>query len=229
MVGDMAHPLVFVLAPPDQLPGGEVSGQDLVRAQQQGPKAAFALRLFSAAETSEAQLGTLPWDGSLEAQSSGQPRRMICDAVVPRFDPQGNAMGVYQRREDPDRLLCLDRFPLLESCNETCWFYPTHDGRFLSWERALALELQPGVVAQEAQHLVPESYERSQLTLLWSLLADNDSLTCVGLTYAGQRIIWPQTLGRPEATALWSLFSVDTQAEVSLTVNATQVVDQTAA
>ena len=71
---------------------------------------------------------------------------------------------------------------------------------------------------------MPESYERSQLALLWSLLADDESLTCVGLTYGGQRIEWDQRLGQPAPEARWSLFSVDTEAEVSLTVNARQAV-----
>ena len=220
----MAHPLVFVIAPSEALPGGEASWDELVAAQHQGPSEAFALRLFTAAGTTEEQLPALPWDG----QISGGASRLLCDAVIPRFQPNGNTMAVYQRGSDPGSLLCLDRFPLLQANNETCWFYPTHDGVFLSWERSLALDLQPGVVAEEAQHLVPESYERSHLTLLWSLLADDDHLTCVGLTYGGQRILWPQTLGHPQAMATWSLFTVDTQAEVSLSVSASREVAQVA-
>jgi hypothetical protein len=216
----MAHPLVFVIASAEALPGGEARWEDLVAAQRQGPASAFALRLFTAAGITTEQLPALPWDGQIRGGSS----RLICDAVIPRFEPNGNTMAVYQRGSAPDSLLCVDRFPLLEANNETCWFYPTHDGVFLSWERSLALDLQPGVVAEEAQHLVPESYERGHLTLLWSLLADDDRLTCVGLTYGGQRILWPQTQGPAQATATWSLFTVDTQAEVSLSVNATQVV-----
>ena len=172
----MAHPLVFVIAPSEALPGGEASWDELVAAQHQGPSEAFALRLFTAAGTTEEQLPALPWDG----QISGGASRLLCDAVIPRFQPDGKTMAVYQRGSDPGSLLCLDRFPLLQANNETCWFYPTHDGVFLSWERSLALDLQPGVVAEEAQHLVPESYERSHLTLLLSLLADDDHLTCVG-------------------------------------------------
>ena len=40
--------------------------------------------------------------------------------------------------EDSTRLLCLDRVALSELSNATCWFYPTHDGTFLSWERGLS-------------------------------------------------------------------------------------------
>jgi hypothetical protein len=65
---------------------------------------------------------------------------------------------------------------------------------------------------------------RGQLKLLWSLLADDVSLTCVGLTYGGQRIEWPRAHSRPEPMATWSLFTVDTQADVALTVQASQTV-----
>jgi len=218
----MAHPLVFRIAPLAQLPEGETSWTAL-RALQ-GPSTGFSLRLFSAAETETSDLAALPWDGQLDPGGGGAMRRLICDAVVPHFDPQANAIGVYQRSPDPEVLRCLDRFPLQEAVNETCWFYPTHDGRFLSWEREEALSLEPGVVASEAEAALPESYERSQLALLWSLLADDESLTCVGLTYGGQRIEWGQRLGQPAPEARWSLFSVDTEAEVSLTVNARQAV-----
>jgi hypothetical protein len=149
---------------------------------------------------------------------------MICDAVVPQFDPRSNAIGVYQHNAEAGTYRCVDRFPLTEASNETCWFYPTHDGSFLSWERALSVGLEPGVVAAEAQAQTPAEYDRGQLKLLWSLLADDVSLTCVGLTYGGQRIEWPRAHSRPEPMATWSLFTVDTQADVALTVEASQTV-----
>jgi hypothetical protein len=220
----MNQPLVFVIAPSDCLPDEEASWQDLLTAQRQGPGGAFALRLFTAASTSADDLAQLPWEGALEPESGVQPRRLICDAVVPQFDPRSNAIGVYQRNAEADTYRCLDRFPLTEASNETCWFYPTHDGSFLSWERALTVGLDPGVVAAEAQPQTPTTYERSQLKLLWSLLADDVSLTCVGLTYGGQRIEWPKSHSCPEPMATWSLFTVDTQADVALTVEASQTV-----
>ena len=88
----------------------------------------------------------------------------------------------------------------------------------------LAYGLEPGVVAAEAQAQTPAEYDRGQLKLLWSLLADDVSLTCVGLTYGGQRIEWPRAHSRPEPMATWSLFTVDTQADVALTVEASQTV-----
>ena len=215
----MDHPLVFVLAPAAQLPDGPVDWEALVSAQRQGPRGAFALRLFPAAGHSAEALAALPWDGQL-------PARPLCDALVPQFDPRLNALGVYQRRVDDGPFHCLDRFALADASNETCWFYPTHDGSFLSWERALELGLDPGAVAADAQPQVPDTYARSHVTVLWSLLADDASLTCVGLTYSGQRIEWPQAHQNPEPMATWSLFRVDTQADVALRIDASQTVFQ---
>ena len=208
----MDHPLVFVIAPLTELPQGETSWAELVALQHQGLSTGFALRLFVAGDTPSDGLAQLPWDGQL-------PQRLICDAIVPGFAPQENAIGVYERSSDANVLRCIDCFALQDAVNETCWFYPTHDGRFLSWQRDLALCLEPGVVAEGASQ-VPESYERSHLALLWSLLGDDQSLTCVGLTYGGQRIEWGLSQGTPDRQSSWSVFTVDTAAEVSLTVNA---------
>ena len=218
----MAHPLVFLIAPLAQLPEGETSWAALRGLPS--PCTGFSLRLFSAAETETSDLAGLPWNGQLDPGGGSAMRRLICDAVIPHFHPEANAIGVYQRSPHSEVLRCLDRFALQEAENETCWFYPTHDGRFLSWEREEVLSLEPGVAASETEAALPKNYERSQLALLWSLLADDESLTCVGLTYGGQRIEWGQHLGQPAREARWSLFSVDTEAEVSLTVNARQAV-----
>jgi hypothetical protein len=215
----MDHPLVFVVAPAAQLPDGPVDWIDLVAAQRQGPRGAFALRLFPAAGHSAEALSGLAWDGQL-------PARPLCDALVPQFDPRLNALGVYQRSGEAEPFQCLDRFALADASNETCWFYPTHDGTFLSWERALELGLDPGAVAADAQAAAPRPYDRSHVTVLWSLLADDASLTCVGLTYGGQRIEWPQAHRNPEPMATWSLFTVDTQADVPLRIDASQTVFQ---
>ena len=222
----MDHPLVFVVAPATCLPEAVATWEDLAVAQRHGPGGAFALRIFTAAHTATGDLADLPWSGQFEPAAGAPARRCICDAVVPQFDPHINAIGVYQSGADPNQFHCLDRFELGEASNETCWFYPTHDGTFLSWERALTIGLDPGMVPAEAQNQLPSSYERSHLTLLWSLLADDVSLTCVGLTYGGQRIDWPQAHSRPEPMATWSLFTVDTQADVSLRVDASQSVFQ---
>lgn len=65
----------------------------------------------------------------------------------------------------------------------TYWFYPTHDGTFLSWERGLTVSLQPGSIADCPEELSSAPYERSRISVLLSLLGDDASLTCVGITY----------------------------------------------
>ena len=223
----MDQPLVFVVAPAACLPESEATWEELALAQRRGPAGAFALRIFTAASTAAGDLVDLPWSGQFDPAGNTPLRRCICDAVVPQFDPRSNAIGVYQKSgADSNLFHGVDRFELSQASNETCWFYPTHDGTFLSWERALTIGLDPGMVPAEAQSQLPSSYERSHLTLLWSLLADDVSLTCVGFTYGGQRIDWPQAHSRPEPMATWSLFTVDTQADVSLRVDASQSVFQ---
>ena len=44
-------------------------------------------------------------------------------------------------------------------------------------------------------------------------MADNHSLTCVGLTYGRRRIDWPVVAAVPEACATWTSFSLDSMAE----------------
>ena len=222
----MNAPLVFVIAAAAALPESECDRAALEQAQRRGPGSAFALRLFTAAGLAADALAELPLDPAPEPAAPG--RRLICDAVVPRFEPRSQWLGVYRADGEDDRYRCLDRFPLAEAANETCWFYPTHDGRFLSWERALAINLAPGAVASDGPLPELQHYAREQVTVLWSLLADDASLTCVGLTYAGQRIEWPMLSRQEEPMATWSLFSVNTQAEVPLVVDATRTLFQEA-
>ena len=133
-----------------------------------------------------------------------------------RIEPQHHWLGVYQSDPDhPTGLRCLDRVALSELSNATCWFYPTHDGTFLSWERGLQLSLEPGAIADCPDDLSMAPYERSQICVLWSLLGDDASLTCVGLTYGGQRLDWPLRSLVPEPMATWGRFRVDSQADQS--------------
>lgn len=144
---------------------------------------------------------------------------MLCDALVVRIDPQHHWLGVYQGDpEDPTCLQRLDRVALSELSNATCWFYPTHEGTFLSWERGLRLSLQLGSIADCPEELSSAPYERSQISVLWSLLGDDASLTCVGLTYGSQRLEWPPQSLSSEPMATWGRFRVDSQADPSLVV-----------
>jgi len=222
----MSDPLIFVLAPAAALPDSCASTAALQAAQLQGPAGGFALRIFSRADA-HPDPARLPVDGRLtgDQRRSSDGTQLICDAVVPLVEPQHHWLGVYQVDPDDDqRMRCLDRFALSEASNDTCWFYPTHNGSFLSWERGMRLTLLPGMVVDCPEALAESPYERQLISVLWSLLGDDVSLTCVGLTYGGQRIIWPLRAVSPEPMATWSRFRVDNQAELSPVVEDSRTV-----
>jgi hypothetical protein len=212
--------LIFIIAPATQLPQGFTSFEGLQEVQTHGPSTGFALRIFSHG-SAYPDLGQLPLDGRLtgEQRTNRDGTQLLCDAVVVHFEPQHHWLGVYGKHpNDLSELRCLDRVALNELSNATCWFYPTHDGTFLSWERGLELSLQPGLVASSPGKLNEEPYDRSNVSVLWSLLGDDASLTCVGLTYGGQRLEWPLQSHRFEPLATWARFRVDSQADSSLLV-----------
>lgn len=216
----MTPPLFFVVAPAPQLPASPTCLEDLRLIQAAGPSSGFALRIFSRG-AEPADLGLLPIDGRLtgEQRRSRDGTQLLCDALVVRIEPQHHWLGVYQGDpQDPSRLQCLDRVALSELSNATCWFYPTHDGTFLSWERGLRLSLEPGTIADCPEELSTAPYDRNRISVLWSLLGDDASLTCVGLSYGGQRLEWPLRSLSPEPMATWGRFRVDTQADHSLVV-----------
>jgi hypothetical protein len=216
----MNAPLIFVVAAAPQLPDATTSLEELQRAQAAGPSTGFILRIFNRG-AAHPDLGLLPVDGRLtgEQRSSSDGTQLLCDALVVRIDPQHHWLGVYQGNpKDPTCLQCLDRVALSELSNATCWFYPTHDDTFLSWERGLRLSLQLGSIADCPEELSSAPYERSRISVLWSLLGDDASLTCVGLTYGGQRLEWPPQSLSPEPLATWGRFRVDNHADTSLIV-----------
>ena len=216
----MTPPLIFVVAPAAQLPEATTSLEDLHIAQASAPATGFALRIFNRG-AEHPDLGGLPVDGRLtgEQRRSNDGTQLLCDALILRIEPHHHWLGVYQGEpEDPTSLQCIDRVSLSELSNATCWFYPTHDSTFLSWERGLRLSLQPGSIADFPEELAVAPYERSRLSVLWSLLGDDASLTCVGITYGGQRLDWPLRSLSPEPMATWGRFRVDSQADPSLVV-----------
>ncbi|MCP9883470.1 hypothetical protein KBY65_13510 [Cyanobium sp. Alchichica 3B3-8F6] len=216
----MTPPLIFVVAPATLLPEANTSLEDLQVAQALGPSSGFSLRIFNRG-ADHPDLGGLPVDGRLtgEQRRSSDGTEMLCDALILRIEPQHHWLGVYQGEpEEPTSLQCLDRVALGELSNATCWFYPTQDGTFLSWERDLRLSLQPGSIADCPEELASAPYERSRLSVLWSLLGDDASLTCVGLTYGGQRLDWPLRVISTEPMATWGRFRVDSQADHTLVV-----------
>ena len=216
----MTPPLIFVVAPAIHLPQHTAGLEELQTAQSAGPTSGFALRIFSRG-ADHADLSRLPLDGTLTGAQRRSPdgTQLLCDAVVVRIEPQHHWLGVYQADpDDPTQHRCLDRVALSELSNATCWFYPTHDGTYLSWSRDLRLSLQTGCIADCPEALQAAPYDRRQVSVLWSLLGDDQNLTCVGLTYGGQRFDWPLNASTPEPTATWRRFRVDNQADPSLAV-----------
>jgi hypothetical protein len=170
--------------------------------------------------------GAASSDAAAPGSVAGPRRRLICDALVPHLEPRSHWLGVYLLEGDPSEtadhpfttvpestVRCLDRFPLRTAENETCWFYPTEDGRYLGWENQRRIETWPGFLPERPFQEGSIDYERSAVHVLWSLMADDLALTCVGLTYRGRRIEWPVINAQPEPFATWSDFQVDSSAE----------------
>lgn len=196
-----ALPLAFLLVPLADAPAGPLRWQELQDCQRAGLARAWALRLYAA-----------------QPGDADTPGRRICDAVIPSLDPGQLWLAVLRPPADGDDLWQpVDGFRLAEATNDTCWFYPTNDGAFLSWQRDLEMELAPGRIIDPPDDL-PEGYSRAAIAVLWSLLADDPNLTCVGLTYAGRRIDLPLTPTRWAPASRWSRFRVDSRAETPLTV-----------
>lgn len=230
----MLHSLAFVLARGPELPGDGVDWQALVAAQQQGPDRGRALRLFRLPDQWDSSLDELVSSGCATIagddplHEAGERRSLICDAVVPQLDVASLWIGVYalsgptarsgQGQEsalEVQTVQLLDRFPLAEAANETCWFYPTENGTYLCWDNQTALTLAPGWLPEQGVQEAPIAYDRGEVHVLWSLMADDEALTCVGLTYQRRRIEWPMLRRAPEPCATWTWFEVDTMADPS--------------
>ena len=127
---------------------------------------------------------------------------MICDALVPLIDPRSLWLGVYHVSGEAsdgteseghpglglrvDAVTLVDSYPLQEAANETCWFYPTDNGHYLAWENRRRLLTLPGHLPDQPPRAEPFPYVHGDVHLLWSLMADDHALTCVGLTWRRQ-------------------------------------------
>jgi hypothetical protein len=218
----MEPALVFVLADAADLPGGDTSMETLQKVQRRGIAGGMALRLFRLGEERQMALDQLPLNGEIPGARDRQTGecQIICDAIIPHLDVKSLWLGVYASADRESgvaggELRLLDQFPLREAENETCWFYPTETGNYLSWESERSLELMPGSVVEAEQSAVPADYQRSDVHVLWSLMADDEGLTCVGLTYRRRRIEWKLRGCQPEACATWVSFMVDVMADPS--------------
>lgn len=229
----MLHALTFVLSREGALPKGGCDWPSLVEAQRQGVRSGTQLRLFRVPEGANANLPSLVESGKVKASGEQPfpadcPAQLICDALVPVIDPRSLWLGVYAVRGiapaitsgrglqlEIDSIECLDCYPLQDAANETCWFYPTDNGRYLSWENRRRIELLPGHLPDRPPQPQPFPYSHGDVHVLWSLMADDLALTCVGLTYRRQRIEWPLVAGAEENLATWTEFQVDSMAESS--------------
>ena len=176
--------------------------------------------------------GADPFGASPQVQAGlGAPsapagqRSLRCDALVPVLDAASLCLGIYAQPEgqvggqsgaqaeaNPGPIQCLACLPLAEIENETCWFYPTENGRYLSWQSQRPRSFLPGRFPDGELSTPAEGFEPADLRLLWSLLADDSAMTCVGLTYRGRRIEWPiqpKALESEEAASVWSWFELD--------------------
>ena len=93
----------------------------------------------------------------LQAPSAPGQRGLRCDALVPVLDAASLCLGIYGQPEppvggppgaqadaNPGPIHCLACLPLAEIENETCWFYPTENGRYLSWQSQRPRRFLPG-------------------------------------------------------------------------------------
>jgi hypothetical protein len=229
----MLHTLIFVLGRDPSALRQAGDWPSLLEAQRQGLRSGTQLRLFRLSETSGPGENLLT-SGALKA-SGERPRlangaaQVICDALVPLIDARSLWLAVYgvsgPAAEEPprppglglrvDAVECLDCYRLQDAANETCWFYPTDNGHYLAWENRRRIHTLPGHLPDRSPQPNPLPYAHGDVHLLWSLMADDHALTCVGLTYRRQRIEWPLASADPEDLATWTEFQVDSLAETS--------------
>jgi hypothetical protein len=234
----MACRLVFLLVSRSALPKPGAGWQELVEAQSQSLGSGIHLRLFPAQPDWHGSLDDLIIEGKADVSgqnpffqvvrpSKDETNQLLCDSFIPYIEPKLLWLSVYKvegQSIDPNEAYpsqslqiesveCLDQFPLREASNETCWFYPTEDGRYLSWEKRNRIIVQPGFLPDILSRDETSDFQRSEIHLLWSLMADDQSLTCVGLTYKKRRIEWPLLKVEPEPFATWRCFRVDYSSE----------------
>ncbi|MFN9056775.1 MAG: hypothetical protein ACK5W5_07320 [Cyanobacteriota bacterium] len=235
----MLHTLSFVLSREGALPKGDCEWHALVEAQRQGLRSGTQLRLFRVSPSISMDLAGLADTGALKASGDQpfpkeSPAQLLCDALVPLIEPRSLWLGVYhvtgRLPECPegesggkqpglqlhvDSVQCLDCYPLQDAANETCWFYPTENGRYLAWENRRTIQTLPGYLPDRPPQTSPMAYSHGDVHVLWSLMADDVALTCVGLSWRRQRIEWPLQAELPENLSNWTEFEVDSMAESS--------------
>ncbi len=238
----MAHALCFVLhGSATGASSGPPQWSELLAQQHEAITEAQSLRIFRCPPG---------WDGSLDelvsagranaagddpfdawpddAAESSPARRLLCSATIPRFAAERLWLSVYDLESEdaspqaePRQLRLLDSFPLAAAANETCWFFPTDDGRYLSCATNEQVRCLPGFTPELRFSDTPFAYDRAGIKVLWSLMADEESLRCVGLTYERRRVDFPLIERQRSVDTTWLAFQVDSQAEQPLQVTST--------
>ncbi|MCT0212824.1 MULTISPECIES: hypothetical protein [Synechococcales] len=230
----MTNALRFVLNPgPPEFAQPLDRWSDLVLRQEASLRSGFHLTIYRCPDSWAGSLQDLiasdalnssgkdPFGPGLEIDNptDQQQRRLVCKALIPSFNPASQWLEVYEL-EQPDSadsaVRRVDCLPLQEASNDTCWFYPTEDGRYLSWENQQTISCHPGHVFEQLDRGPNHCYDRAELRVLWSLMADQSNLTCVGLTYQHRRIDFPLLGSKPGTTATWTTFQVDSMSESPL-------------
>ncbi len=224
------HALVFALS--TGAPGNPPTGSCwpwLLERQRQALGEGLALRIFRCPGDWEGSLDDLVASGQAavdRADPFGGGGQLICDAVIPCFDPTRLWLTVFAAESGTDlsgtAFTRLDSFPLRDATNDTCWFYPTEDGDYLACETRSPMRWGPGQMPPEtAPGTSPPApgakpaYDRGEIRLLWSLMADDPRLSCVGLTFRGRRIDFPIAERQPGRATGWTSFRVESTAETS--------------
>ena len=176
----MPYALAFIISEgADAFSNPSPSWSELVEFQRNGMSQGFALRIFRCPTSASHSIEFLVENGLATSQGldpfsryqsdvvehdvATAPRRRLCDAIIPHYNPAHLLLGVYELffpsipgtgeegRPSPEAIQSiklLDHFPLVKAENETCWFYPTENGSYLAWQNQLQLQSLPGFLPE---------------------------------------------------------------------------------
>jgi hypothetical protein len=175
--------------------------------------------------------GNDPFPEQADAPQTLAPRqrRLVCDALIPVFEPAGHWLEVYcleDSRSIDSAVHRLDSLSVQGASNETCWFYPTEDGQYLCWENQPTIRCNPGHVYEQPLASPTHTYSRDHLKVLWSLMADNFNLTCVGFTYQRRHIDFSLLASTAGNSSTWTSFVVDSGSSTPLRTTSTVTISQ---
>jgi len=231
---------------------GEAAGplqrwSDLVQRQATSIQLGKALRIYRCPDSWSGSLQDLVASGladhsghdpfiepSLEQADAPQTpalrqRRLVCDALIPVFDPAGHWLEVYcldDSQSADSAVHRLDSLFVQGASNETCWFYPTEDGQYLSWENPAEIRCNPRHVYEQPLAGPTHDYSPEHLKVLWSLMADDTHLTCVGFTYQRKHIDFSLIASTAGTSSTWRSFVVDSLSSTPLRTTSTATISR---